>query len=237
MISNAEIKWVRSLREKKFRDREGVFIVEGEKMVREAEESGFNIVKKWLRDDIGETAMERISGLSSPSPALAVVERRAEPAAGAVPAAGLCLALDGVRDPGNMGTILRIADWFGIATVFASPDSADIYNPKVVQATMGAVFRIKTVYCGIAELSRGFRLAGREVFGTFLDGGNIYSETCLPSDSLIVMGNEAAGISDAVSEEVSRRIMIPRYGASGAESLNVAVATAITVAEFRRKHE
>lgn len=235
MISNADIKWVRSLREKKFRDREGVFVVEGEKMVREARESGFDIVKEWFRDDIGESAMARISGLSSPSPALAVVKRRPVSDADSSPVPGLCLALDAVRDPGNLGTILRIADWFGIAAVYASADSADVYNPKVVQATMGAVFRIKTVYCDVPALCRGFRSAGREVFGTFLDGGNIYSEPCLPDDALIVMGNEAAGISDAVSREVSRRILIPRYGVSGAESLNVAVATAITVAEFRRK--
>ena len=131
-----------------------------------------------------------------------------------------------------MGTILRIADWFGLDCIYASPDSVEVYNPKVVQASMGAIFRKKLIYCDIARKCREFRAAGLEVFGTFLSGEDIY-RTPLPSEGLIVMGNESNGIGEAVAAECSRRITIPSFG-GGAESLNVSVATAVTVSEFRR---
>ena len=232
MISTAEIKWVRSLHEKKFGEREGAFIVEGEKLVGEALESGFEVLKHWRRDDIGENAMSRISCLSSPSPALAVLRCRPEaplPAPG-----GLCLALDGIRDPGNFGTLLRIADWFGIGAVFASPDCAELYNPKVVQATMGAVFRKEVHYAPLERICAKWRDAGLPVFGTFLDGENIYRAD-LPADALVVAGSEGSGISAAVSALVSGRLTIPAFGSNGAESLNVAAATAVVLSEFRRR--
>ena len=130
-LSNNEIRQIRSLREKKFRDESGLFLVEGEKMVSEALSSGLDVVRVVRRSDVGEKIMERISSQTSPSPVLAVVRKPAPAVHGA---SGLCLALDSVRDPGNMGTILRLADWFGIDCVFASPDSVELYNPKVVQA-------------------------------------------------------------------------------------------------------
>lgn len=235
-ITNTEIKQIRSLKEKKFRDACGLFVVEGEKMVAEALASSYEVVSVYRRDEIGEEAMSRISSLSSPSPVLATV-RIPEPQSGPLQCpSGLCLALDSIKDPGNLGTIMRLADWFGIDTVFASRGTVELYNPKVVQATMGAIFRKKLIYCDIPELCRVFVEAGRPVYGTFLDGENIYEKE-LRGDGLIVMGNESEGISDAVASQVTQRLHIPSfaYGAPTAESLNVAIATAVTVAEFRRR--
>lgn len=239
-ITQAEIKQIRSLREKKYRDAYGLFVVEGEKMVQEALLSDFEVVRIWRRDEIGEAAMARISQLSTPSPVLAVVSRP-EPA-GLALSRGLYLGLDGVRDPGNLGTILRIADWFGVETVFVSDDCVDVYNPKVIQSSMGSIFRVRVVIADLPDLARRFRAAGMPVYGTFLDGKNLYQEKLEP-EGLVLMGNEAAGIRPDVAAEVNARLLIPSFGRSaretgagtGAESLNVAVATAVTLSEFRRR--
>lgn len=239
-ITQAEIKQIRSLREKKFRDAYGLFVVEGEKMVQEALLSDFEVVRVWRRDEIGEAAMARISQLSTPSPVLAVVARP-EPAGIALPRS-LCLGLDGIRDPGNMGTILRIADWFGVETVFASDDCVDLFNPKVIQASMGSVFRVRVVTADLVDIARRFREAGMRVYGTFLDGKNLYQESLVP-EGLVLMGNEANGIRPEVAAGADARLLIPSFGRSaretgagtGAESLNVAAATAITLSEFRRR--
>ena len=148
--------------------------------------------------------------------------------------------LDGIRDPGNLGTILRIADWFGIDAVFASPDTVDVFNPKVVQATMGAIFRVKFHYTDIPALCRSALQADGNVYGTFLDGENMYQKSLsngMERPSVIVIGNEANGISAATAACVSDRLYIPPFpaGDPGSESLNAAIATAITVAEFRRR--
>ena len=237
-ISKNELRQVRSLAQKKFRDESGRFVVEGEKMVSEALASGFEVVSVYRRDEIGEEAMARLSMLSSPSPVLAVV-RQPAPAAFR-PSKGLFLALDGIRDPGNLGTILRVADWFGIDGVVASPDTVELYNPKVVQATMGAIFRVPFHRMDIAELCRKVVTGGGHVYGTFLNGENIYSKALdcgLEAPSVIVIGNESNGISPEVAACVSDRLFIPPYPADdpGSESLNAAIATAITVAEFRRR--
>ena len=235
VITNSEIKFVKSLSLKKNREQSALFTVEGEKMVSEALNSGFEVEKIYRRDEIGDAAMARISSLSTPSPVLAVVKQR--PASAGVPEVkGICLALDGVRDPGNMGTILRIADWFALSCVFLSPDCVELYNPKVVQATMGAIFRVNTAVCDLPELCRSHSAEGGRVYGTLLDGDNIYG-TPLTPEALIVMGNESEGISAAVRECLTDRILIPSFASgAGAESLNVAVATAVTVAEFRRRN-
>ena len=233
MITQAEIKKIRSLREKKFRDESGLFVVEGEKLVQEALDSSFKVVRVLRREEIGEAAMARISQLATPSPVLAVVERPAPAGSEALPD-GLCLALDGIRDPGNLGTILRIADWFGAETVFLSEDCVEPFNPKVIQSSMGSLFRVRFVTEDLPALCRRFRAAGRPVYGTFLDGRDLYREA-LRTDGLVVMGNEAAGIRPAVAEEVDARLLIPAFGRSGAESLNVAAATAVTLSEFRRR--
>ena len=231
-ITQAEIKQIRSLGEKKFRDATGLFVVEGDKLVQEALDSGLKVVRVLRREEIGDAVMARISQLSSPSPVLAVVARP-EPAA-AEPVGGLCLALDGIRDPGNMGTIIRIADWFGVETVYASGDCVELYNPKVIQASMGSVFRVRLVTADIPALARRFREAGMRVYGTFLDGKDLYREELQPA-GLVVMGNEANGIRPEVAAEVDARLTIPAFGKSGAESLNVAAATAVTLSEFRRR--
>ena len=240
MISAAEIKFIKSLSQKKFRDEQGLFVVEGEKMVAEAEASRLEVVQVWRRAAIGEVAMSRISSLASPSPVLAVVRKPADLHAGKMPSRGLYLALDCIRDPGNMGTILRIADWFGIDAVYASPDSVDLFNPKVVQATMGAIFRVRFHYTPIPDLCRKVLEDGGQVYGTFLDGKNIYHRSLdngTDAPSVIVIGSESHGISPEVAACVSDRLYIPPYpaGDPGSESLNAAVATAIAVAEFRRR--
>lgn len=246
-ISANEIKRVRSLSDKKFRDRYGLFCVEGEKMVDEALRSGFDVETVYRKDEIGEEQMGRISSLSSPSPALAVVRKPQDinlssdaALSSALGRSGLYLALDTIRDPGNLGTILRVADWFGIDAVFAAPDTVDVFNPKVVQATMGAIFRVKFHYAEIPALCRAAVSAGGNVYGTFLDGSDMYEKqlnTGKDSPSVIVIGNESNGISDEVAGLVSDRLYIPPYpkNDTGSESLNAAVATAITVAEFRRR--
>ena len=247
MLSANEIKRIRSLSDKKFRDRYGLFTVEGEKMVGEARKSGFAIERIYTAEETGEAAMSRISALSSPSPVLAVVRKPQDinisddtSLRDILGRSGLFLALDTIRDPGNLGTILRIADWFGIDAVFAARDTVDLFNPKVVQATMGAIFRVKFHYADIPSLCAAVKSLGGKVYGTFLDGRNIYSETLdtgRDAPSLIIIGNESDGISAGVAAEVDIRLHIPSYAAGGAgsESLNAAVATAVTVAEFRRR--
>lgn len=246
-ISNNEIKRVKALQQKKFRDETGLFTVEGEKMVDEAVASPFKVENIYRREDIGEDAMKRISALSSPSPVLAVVIKPEDiyindvsKLTSLLSKGGLYLALDTIRDPGNLGTILRIADWFGIDAVFATKDTVDVFNPKVVQATMGAIFRVKMHYVDLPALSDVVLTAGGKIFGTFLDGLNIYSRPLDNGDEapvLIVIGNESEGISPAMAKLVTDRLYIPPYPADdpGSESLNAAVATALTVAEFRRR--
>lgn len=233
MLTNAEIKKIRSLREKKFRDEYGLFVIEGEKMLAEALKSDFELKQIYRIEDIGEALMSKISLTSSPSPVLAVVAKPSRKASAAT-APGLSLALDAVRDPGNLGTIIRVADWFGVRTVFVSADCVEAYNPKLVQATMGSIFRVNIVEADIAALCREYKAAGRAVYGTLLDGENIYTAELL-SDGLVVMGNESRGISEEVRRELDRGLLIPSFGDSGAESLNVGVATALTLSEFRRR--
>lgn len=239
MISKADIKRIRALGSKKQREQSGLFVVEGEKMVAEALASGFEVESVYRTEEIGEEAMERITQLSSPSPALAVVRLPAAADAAQIDALiasrPLCLALDSVRDPGNLGTIVRIADWFGIDAIFASRDTVEIFNPKAVQATMGAIFRRKVIYCDLPQVAEKFTAAGMPVYGTFLDGNDIYREP-LSASGLIVMGSESNGIGDQMAARVTSRLYIPPYprDAAGSESLNVAIATAITCALFRK---
>ena len=238
-LSNNEIKRIKSLSQKKFRDEYSLFVAEGEKIVDEALRSGYEIEAVYRREEIGEDKMSRISQLSSPSPVLAVIRKPAQEQI-QIPSKGLFLGLDSLRDPGNLGTVIRIADWFGINAIFASYDTVDVFNPKVVQSTMGAIFRVRFHYCDLESVCKGFMEAGGRVYGTFLDGKDIYScnlETGLDCPVMAVMGNESEGISDRISKIVSDRLFIPPYPADepGSESLNVSVATAVTVAEFRRR--
>ena len=245
-LSANKIKFIRSLHQKKYRDEHNLFIAEGEKIVEEAMRSGYNVKEVYHESEIGKEAMSRISNLSSPSPVLAVIEKpnltpdsilqsiSSSNQQGRKP---LYLALDGVKDPGNLGTIIRVADWFGVDAIFASHGSVEVYNPKVVQATMGAIFRKQVIYTDLADVCNKFLAADLPVYGTFLDGKNLYEN--LPQDQkkgLIVMGSESFGISPQLEALINNKLLIPPYPADSvtSESLNVAIATAIICAEFRR---
>lgn len=241
--SKADIRLIRSLGQKKFREELGLFVVEGEKMVGEAlTQKRFPVEAVYRLSDVGEEAMGRMSHLSSPSPALAVLRIPQEEIQDNAPApalpSGLCLGLDSVRDPGNAGTILRLADWFGIGTVYLSPDCVDLYNPKTVQATMGSIFRQRAVTCDLHALVRGCTAAGIPVYATALDGEDIRSAALDTSRALILMGSERDGLSPALMSAATRRLHIPSFASNpdaAAESLNVAIATAVTCYEFRRR--
>ena len=246
-ISANKIKFIRSLAQKKFRDEHGLFIAEGEKIVEEALRSGYNVKEVYHESEIGKEAMQRISNLSSPSPVLAVIEKphfTLDSILSSISSHNvkdgkkpLYLALDGVKDPGNLGTIIRLADWFGVEAIFASHGSVEVFNPKVVQATMGAIFRKQVIYTDLQQLCRKFLDASIPVHGTFLDGKNIYRN--LPQENkhgLIVMGSESFGISKELESLIDSKLFIPPFpeDAVTSESLNVAIATAIICAEFRR---
>ncbi|MFO8001641.1 MAG: RNA methyltransferase [Marinilabilia sp.] len=253
MVGKSKKKLITSLSQKKYRDRTGLFVAEGPKLVNDLLASGlqpellFSTGEDILTSQsheltpeiIDDQSLKKISFLKSPQNVLAVFKKPAERFHFGDHANRLTLALDGVRDPGNMGTILRLADWFGFSHIVCSHDSADVFNPKVVQASMGALGRVTVHY---TELDAFCRQSSEElkmpVFGTFMDGENIYT-TSLPSQGLIVMGNEGSGITHAVQKTLTSRLSIPSFGEhphSGMESLNVAMATAVVCAEFRRQN-
>jgi TrmH family RNA methyltransferase len=240
MVSKNQIKRITSLLQKKYRKQEQLFFVEGVKGVQELLDSNFELVELFTTNSelfsvdkskvyaITESELQKISALTTPNTCLALFKI---PAAVSFEEKGLLVALDDVRDPGNLGTIIRLCDWFGIKTLFCSEESVDVYNPKVVQATMGSISRVNVVYGNLEHLLSETKLP---VFGTFMDGKNIYKET-LPNEGIIVMGNEANGITKAIENLVSERIAIPRFGdLQATESLNVATATAIILSEFKR---
>ena len=252
-LSKNKIKYIRSLELKKNRQAEGVFLAEGHKLVGDllghfpcrflaATAEWFAVPENRCKVSADETAevseeeLSRASLLKTPQQVLAIFEQPRSPTDPSVIRQSLCLALDDVQDPGNLGTIVRIADWFGIEHIFCSNGTADIYNPKTVQATMGAIARVKLHYCNLPEFIGNASEKNIPVFGTFLDGENIYTQH-LPKNGIIVMGNEGNGISEQIAQKVSNRLLIPNYpqGCETSESLNVAVATAIVCAEFRRR--
>jgi TrmH family RNA methyltransferase len=239
MLSKNQIKFVHSLELKKNRKREQLFVAEGPKVVGDLLRAGFrphSIFSTNPQQDgqlVTEEELQRISFLQHPQEVLAVFHI---PDSKLLPINphGLSLALDGIQDPGNLGTIIRIADWFGIDTILCSEDTADIYNPKVVQATMGSIARVKVTYLNLKEYLNTLSTE-IPIYGTFLDGDNIYQKD-LTANGIIIMGNEGKGISPAIAEKVNHRLLIPNYpeGKATADSLNVAIATAITCSEFRR---
>ena len=247
MISKNKIKYIRSLELKKNRNKEGKFVAEGFKVVDDllALQPADLIVatQEWLHGkhfadqteviEVTEEELKKVSFLQHPQQVLAVF-RQATSGDYSINTNELSLALDGVQDPGNLGTIIRIADWFGITHIYCSQDTADVYNPKVVQATMGSIARVKVEYGDLLGLVESLP-ADVPVYGTLLDGDNIYQQQ-LENRGLIVMGNEGKGISPALAKKVNRRLLIPNFpeGRATADSLNVAIATAITCSEFRR---
>ena len=265
MISKNKIKYIRSLELKKNRNKEGKFVAEGFKVVDDllALQPADLIVatQEWLHGkhladqteviEVTEEELKKVSFLQHPQQVLAVFrqdtgcnkqdsnnsqEDAEEKNFGfsKINTQELSLALDGVQDPGNLGTIIRIADWFGMTQIYCSQDTADVYNPKVVQATMGSIARVKVEYGNLLALVESLP-ADVPVYGTLLDGDNIYQQQ-LENRGLIVMGNEGKGISPALAKKVNRRLLIPNFpeGRATADSLNVAIATAITCSEFRR---
>ena len=235
-LSTNEIKLIKSLAQKKFRDESGLFIVEGEKMLSEAMESGFELVNSYYLEQIGPQQMSRISSLSSPSPCLAVLRiPKSDFEEKNLKKDGLYLALDSVRDPGNLGTIMRICDWFGVDGIFASEDSVDQFNPKVVQSSMGAIFRKTIHYVNLKKVCSLFTKESLPIYGTFLDGNNFYSTEFKPH-GLIVMGNESRGISKEMADLCTHRVFIPSFSnGAHAESLHVAVASAVIISEFKKR--
>ena len=241
MVSKNDIKLIKQLEQKKHRQRNGLFVAEGPKVVGDLLKSQFTVQKIFstpayhshlpIQTEITEEELQRISFLQHPQQVLAVFRLPSAPQHIEEPN-GLSLALDGVQDPGNLGTIIRIADWFGIDNIYCSHDTADAWNPKVVQATMGSIARVHIYYVDLPDFLRSSRLP---VYGTLLDGENIYTQE-LSGNAIIVMGNEGNGISPEVRPLISHRLFIPSYRQGDtAESLNVAIATAITCAEFRRR--
>jgi TrmH family RNA methyltransferase len=252
MLSKNQIKLVHSLELKKNRRKDGLFVAEGPKVVGDLLRAGyvaraiFSTTERPNAQLITDDELRKLSFLQHPQEVLAVFEiplnsqfsipnREATILNSKFSTlnSNLSLALDGVQDPGNLGTIIRIADWFGIQTIFCSEDTADCYNPKVVQATMGSLAHVHIIYI---DLEAFLQSVDCPIYGTLLDGQNIYQQQ-LSTEGIIVMGNEGNGISPAIRQLVTHKLLIPNYNTSGetADSLNVAIATAITCAEFRRR--
>lgn len=249
MISKNKIKFIHSLELKKNRKTEGAFVAEGPKVVGDLMETMTPDILVytdcWKQRDqksgtteliaVSEDEMRKVSFLQHPQEVLGVFPLPAPSEDLSYPLQALSLALDGIQDPGNLGTIIRVADWFGIRNIYCSEDTADAYNPKVVQATMGSIARVNVIYTDLQQLID--RLPENyPVYGTLLDGMNIYDEP-LTDHGLIVMGNEGNGISPEVRARINHRLRINDYpaGHKTADSLNVAIATAITCSEFRRR--
>ncbi len=249
MITKGQIKFLQSLSHKKVRDESGCFLAEGNRLVEDTLDCFacrlLVATPDWMvahpnvhaaeRITVSRDELTRVSQQKTPQEVLAVYEIPVHTYDVEAVAGELSLALDTVQDPGNVGTIVRIADWMGIRHIFCSPGTADVYAPKVVQATMGALARVAVHYVPLEPLVKRVSTLV-DVYGTFLDGENIY-DVPLTRNGLIVMGNEGNGISPAIERVVTRKLRIPNYppGEVTCESLNVAVATAVTCAEFRRR--
>lgn len=256
MISKNRLKYVHSLEMKKYRKAEGVFVAEGHKLVGDLldvfECKYLVATNEWLTanavwverqrkrsvevDEVTGEELKRVSFQETPQQVLAVFKQpTCEVDVNEVAKKQLCLALDDVQNPGNLGTIVRLADWFGIEHIFCSKGCADIYNPKTVQATMGGIAHVQVHETDLPDLLSGLD-KDIPVYGTFLDGENLYGKK-LENRGLIVMGNEGKGVSKKVAAFVTERLYIPNYpeGRETSESLNVAIATAIVCAEFRRR--
>lgn len=248
MISKNTIKLVKSLGTKKGRKQEGKFVAEGPKVVGDLIRQGYPpfcvmAVREWMEanptikaNEVTEEELRKLSFLQHPQQVLALfpIPISLQSIDAEYAKTDLCLVLDGIQDPGNLGTILRIADWFGIHVIYCSEDTADIYNPKVVQATMGSIARVSVTYTNLEDLFSNVP-PNVPVYGTLLDGQDIYTQT-LSSHGFIVMGNEGKGISDNIRPLISKRLLIPSFSTgNGADSLNVAIATAVVCSEFKRR--
>ena len=240
MLSKNKIKLITSLKQKKYRQQHQLFVAEGIKTVTELLHSNLQLhelytttleigVSDDLKTEITEGELKKISFLTTPNQVLAVFKI---PETRPIDFNNLVLVLDNIRDPGNLGTIIRLCDWYGIKDLVCSQETVDCYNPKVVQATMGSITRVNISYVNLSETISNKKL---DIFGTFMDGKNVY-QTPLAHSGILVLGNEANGISDEIASFVTSRIAIPRFGdLKQTESLNVATATAIFLSEFKRR--
>lgn len=251
MLSKKQIKDIVSLRVKKNRKETGLYLAEGEKLVDDLIKSSAAIQKVFYTDsckqrysghntsseEISRVEMKKISNLTNPSSVLAIVEIPEYDIEEIHFNDSLILALDFIQDPGNLGTIIRLADWFGIDTILCSEDTVDTYSPKVIQSCMGSIARVKVLYCDLFKtISKSTQKKALPVYGTFIQGENIYQKT-LTKNGIIVLGNEGNGISERIQKIIDHKIHIPCFALNrdSAESLNVAMATAIVLSEFRRR--
>ncbi len=250
MLSKNKIKFLQSLSLKKNRDETRLFIIEGERSIQEVLQSQLKIKSIiGVEEIIANYALpnieiltatydeiKKISSLQAPQGVLAVCEQPNVKPLFPTLIDKLSIALDNIQDPGNLGTIIRLCTWFGIENVICSTNTVDCYNPKVVQATMGAIAKVSVHYTNLSKFITDCKTHNLIIYGTFLDGSNIYNEK-LDKNGVIVMGNEGNGISNEIEQMVSQRLAIPNYAKNntGVESLNVSIATAIICAEFRRQ--
>lgn len=246
MLSKNKQKYIRSLKEKKHRDEYGVFVAEGNKLVTELLSSRLKcrllvatpefmgtINPNVAEEIVVVNDLSQVSFVKTPQQALAIFDKLQVDNSIDI-SQQLVLALDGIQDPGNMGTIIRLADWYGIKHIFCSSDTADVYNPKIVQATMGAIARVDIHYIDLKSFLISYQ--NNPIYGTLLDGDNIYEKEITPN-GIIVMGNEGNGIRPEIREMITNKLFIPPYPTDErtSESLNVAIATAVICAEFRRR--
>ena len=255
-ISKAQVKLIKSLQQKKNRDELGLFVAEGDKCINELRDAFELVYLAAEGENASRTEIEQMSGLRTPQGTIAVFKKPSfSPQDGLSDKADLILALDGIQDPGNLGTIIRTCDWFGVHDIFCSLDTADCYNPKVVQATMGALARVRVHYVNLPEWVKSqISNCKLHIYGTLLDGDDLYQSSLLFKKesglglSIIVMGNEGNGISPEVRKLITHPIYIPSYAdyhpsqenketSAVVESLNVSIATAIVLAEFRRPRD
>ena len=238
MLSKNTIKRITKLGQKKFRVNEGLFVAEGIKVIKELLDSSMQLVALYGLDEslfdkhivtlVTPNELKSVSFLTTPQKALAIFKI---PTVAPSQDKGLSIVLDNVRDPGNLGTIIRLCDWFGIKELICSEGTVDCYNPKVIQATMGSIARVNIRY---TKLEGYLKDTSRATYGTFMDGTNVY-KTDLDQEAVLVMGNEANGITPEIASLLKNRIAIPRFGkVKMTESLNVAMATSIFLSEFRR---
>jgi len=238
MLSKNQVKLITSLKQKKYRLQHNLFVAEGIKTTNELLQSHFKLHHLFTTTNfninainetlISEAELKKISFLKTPNKALAIFEI---PKTKSIDESKLIVALNDIRDPGNLGTIIRLCDWFGVVDLVCSKETVDCFNPKVIQATMGSIARLNVSYVNLTDFLSQTKT---EKFGAFMNGKNIYSKS-LPNNGILVLGNEANGISDAVSRLIDQRISIPRFGnLQETESLNVATATAILLSEFKR---
>jgi len=239
MLSKNQLKLITSLSQKKYRSKHGLFIAEGMKVVKELLTSSIELFSLYATEEIDEfedcevqiisdRELKRISNLKTPNKVLGIFKI---PDQRAYVDAGLVLVLDSIQDPGNLGTIIRLCDWFGIEQLVCSNETVDCYNAKVVQSTMGSLTRVHIIYTDLTPILKN---TTRPIYGALLDGENIY-QSQLAKDAILIIGNESNGISNEVMKCVTNKITIPRFGKlQQTESLNAATATAIIVSEFKR---